>query len=258
MLSFLLFIAVILIAYLCGSVSSAILVSRIFDLPDPRTEGSKNPGATNVLRLAGKKYAAMVLLGDVFKGIIPVVIARLLDLGPLALGFTCFAAVMGHMYPVFFEFKGGKGVATAIGAMLALNLILGVLVITTWLAVANYSRYSSLASIISIGLSPLYALATIGRFDIIVPLFFIVIFILYQHRNNITRLIDGEEPKVRFRSNEIAEVTEEIITEQQQNPLDEEEAEAQEETAEEPVTTKKKTRQAKPRAKSSKPKATKI
>lgn len=240
MLNFFLFLLVIILAYLCGSVSSAIIISRVFDLPDPRIEGSKNPGATNVLRLAGKKFAAMVLLGDVLKGVVPVVIARLLEVGPVTMGFACFAAVMGHMYPVFFGFKGGKGVATAIGALLALNLILGVLVITTWLAVANYTRYSSLASIISISLSPLYAIITIGRFDILVPLFFLVIFILYQHRSNITRLIDGEEPKVRFSTSELSRGIEEA-------PADPPLESAAEATAAEVVTMKKKPR--KPRAK---------
>lgn len=231
MVSFLILILVIVAGYLCGSICSAVIVSRLFGLPDPRTEGSKNPGATNVLRLAGKKYAVIVLLADVLKGVLPVMLARFLDAGPVVLGFTCFAAVMGHMYPVFFDFKGGKGVATAIGALLSLNLILGVMVIATWLAVANYSRYSSLASIVSITLAPLYSLVAIGRFDVIPPLFFIAVFILYQHRENITRLIDGEEPKIRFRKSEISEVTDEILAPYRPKVI------AEEEQPEEPSAT---------------------
>ncbi|VEG92172.1 glycerol-3-phosphate 1-O-acyltransferase PlsY [Legionella spiritensis] len=199
MVDFLLFVLVVAIGYLFGSFSSAIIVSRVFSLPDPRVGGSKNPGATNVLRLAGKKYAVLVLIADVLKGVIPVAIARLFEVNPLTLGFVCFAAVMGHIYPVFFGFKGGKGVATAIGALFCLNLILGGMVIATWLVVANYSRYSSLASMTAITLAPVYSAFTIGQVDIIVPLFFIAVFILFQHRNNITRLIDGEEPKILFR-----------------------------------------------------------
>lgn len=212
MSSFFLFLFVVVIAYLCGSLCSAVIVSRLFSLPDPRMEGSKNPGATNVLRLAGKKYAIIVLVGDMLKGVLPVLLARLLDAGPVTLGFAAFAAVMGHMYPVFFQFRGGKGVATALGALLSLNLILGALVIITWLAVANYSRYSSLASIVAIILAPLYSAMTMGNMEIIPPLFFITIFILYQHRDNITRLIDGEEPKIRFKDKEHPTVTEEILS----------------------------------------------
>lgn len=212
MLSFFLFLFVVIVAYLCGSLCSAVIVSRLFSLPDPRMEGSKNPGATNVLRLSGKKYAVIVLVGDMLKGVLPVLLARLLGAGPITMGFAAFAAVMGHMYPIFFQFRGGKGVATALGALLSLNLILGALVIATWLAIAHYTRYSSLASIVSIILAPLYSAMTMGNIEIIPPLFFITIFILYQHRDNITRLIDGEEPKIRFKNKEHPTVTEEILS----------------------------------------------
>lgn len=193
----LLYTIVIVVAYLFGSVCSAVIISRLFSLPDPRIEGSKNPGATNVLRLAGKKYAAIVLLGDMLKGLIPVLLAKILGASQVIISFTALAAVIGHMYPVFFHFQGGKGVATALGALLGLHFILGVMVIATWLLVANFTRYSSLASIVSIILAPLYAMLTIGNVEIFPPLFFITLFVIYQHRNNITRLIDGEEPKIR-------------------------------------------------------------
>jgi glycerol-3-phosphate acyltransferase PlsY len=186
----------LIVAYLVGSVCSAVIVCRLFDLPDPRVEGSQNPGATNVLRIAGKQYAAIVLLADMLKGFLPVLLANLLGAGPTLMGFTCFAAVIGHMYPVFFGFKGGKGVATAIGAMLGFHLFLGVMVIATWLLIANFTRLASLASILSMTLAPFYSLFIVRSSVAFPPLIFITIFIIYQHRNNLTRLMDGNEPKI--------------------------------------------------------------
>ncbi len=203
---------IITIAYLAGSISSAILVCRAFSLPDPRTEGSKNPGATNVLRLAGKKYAAFVMLCDVLKGLLPVLLAKALGVSNAAIAFTCLAAVIGHMYPVFFQFKGGKGVATAIGALLGLYFLLGVAVIATWLLVANFTRYSSLASMVSMFMAPLYSLWMIHDISTFPPLFFIMMFIIYQHRKNITRLIDGTEPHFVFKRPVETEVTEPALS----------------------------------------------
>lgn len=207
MLSVLLFISVIVIAYLCGSICSAIIVSQVFSLPDPRTEGSKNPGATNVLRLAGKKYAAIVLVCDMLKGLLPVFLAGLAGASSATLGFTCLAAVLGHMYPIFFDFKGGKGVATAFGALLGLHFIMGVLVIVTWLLVANFTRYASLASLISLALAPLLAVASVGNPDTFPPLLLITILITYKHRNNITRLVDGNEPKIQLQHHQLNDTT---------------------------------------------------
>jgi len=198
MLATLVFIINVIVAYLIGSLSSAIIVSRLCNLPDPRTQGSKNPGATNVLRLAGKKYAAIVLAGDMLKGLLPMLLAHLLGAGPVTLGFTCLAAVLGHMYPVFFDFKGGKGVATAMGAFLGFHFIMGVVIIATWLFIANFSRYSSLASIIAITFAPFYSLLVIGNLSAFLPLIFITIFVLYQHRDNISRLINGTESKINL------------------------------------------------------------
>lgn len=224
----LLFIFVVGLGYLSGSVCSAVIVSRIFSLPDPRIAGSQNPGATNVLRLAGKKYAAIVLLTDMLKGLFPVLLAKALDAEPFTISLTCFAAVMGHMYPIFFGFNGGKGVATAMGALLGLYFLLGVVVIATWLLIANFTRYASLASIVSIALAPLYSILIIGKLDIFPPLFFIALFVLYKHRNNITRLIDGEEPKIQFKPSLDAEITAVLkgppdqeqpkVTQDEQNP----------------------------------------
>lgn len=214
----LLFIFLMVIGYLFGSLCSAIIVSRLFSLPDPCIEGSKNPGTTNVLRLAGKKYALMVLLGDILKGLIPVVIAKMLGASPAVVGFTGLAAVMGHMYPIFFNFKGGKGVATALGALLGINVILGSMVIGTWLIVANFTRYASMASMVSLTLAPLYALFVMNRLDILSPLFLITLFVLYQHRNNITRLMDGDEPKITLSHNlneELSAVLTETVKEEQ-------------------------------------------
>ncbi len=191
-----------------GSLCSAIIICRIFNLPDPRAEGSKNPGATNVLRIAGKQYAALVMAGDILKGTLPVVIGHALDAGPATLAFTVLAAVIGHMYPVFFGFKGGKGVATAIGGLLGFHFIIGVMVAATWLLVANFSRYSSLASIVSITLAPIYSLLIIPELDIFPPLFFMVILVLYKHKDNITRLIDGKETRIKLKNNMIEEIME--------------------------------------------------
>ena len=211
----------IAISYLMGSICSAIIVCRTFDLPDPRENGSKNPGATNVLRVAGKPYAALVLLVDILKGTIPVLIAKALGASPTVLSVTVLAAVIGHMYPIFFGFRGGKGVATAIGALLGFQFIVGVMVTATWLLVANFSRISSLASIVSITLAPIYALLVIQQIDIFTPLFFMVLLIIYKHKNNLTRLVDGVEPQIILKNSVIEEImeapeSEDIIKEEEE------------------------------------------
>lgn len=188
----------VVVAYLIGSICSAVIVCYIFDLPDPRLEGSKNPGATNVLRIAGKQYAIIVLIVDMLKGLLPVLLAKVMGAGAIAISFTCLAAVLGHMYPFFFGFKGGKGVATAIGALLGFHFILGVMAIVTWLLVANIWRYSSLASIFTMTLTPLYSLFAVGSAKAFLPLSIITILIIYQHRENIARLIDGTESRITF------------------------------------------------------------
>lgn len=198
-------IFLVVLAYLMGSICSAVIVCKASDLPDPRAQGSKNPGATNVLRIAGKKYAVIVLFADLLKGTIPVVIAKMLGADPVTVGFAALAAVVGHMYPAFFNFKGGKGVATAIGALLGFQFIVGSMVVATWLVVARLSRYSSLASIIAIGMAPLYSLLIIGRIEIFPPIFFMAVLILIKHRHNIGRLIDGTEPKIKIKQTNVIE-----------------------------------------------------
>lgn len=196
MLNILIAFFLFIIAYLSGSVCSAVLVSRFFDLPDPRTQGSRNPGATNVLRLSGKKYAIMVLFVDMLKGCLPVLLAKFFDVSLLTLSFTCFAAVLGHMYPIFFKFEGGKGVATTLGVIFGLHFMLGVFFVGTWLIVAYLTRYSSLASLVAVVLSPIYVVAMTHNFDAFPALFFIAVFVLYKHHENINRLIEGNENKM--------------------------------------------------------------
>ena len=146
----------IISAYLIGSISMAIIICKILDLPDPRTQGSNNPGATNVLRIGGKKAAAATLLADGLKGFIPVAIGQYLGLDIQTVSLIALSAFLGHVYPVFFSFKGGKGVATFIGALLALNYFVGLAFIATWLFVAKVLKISSLSALIATLLTPLY------------------------------------------------------------------------------------------------------
>lgn len=188
-------LAVLLGAYLIGSLSSAVVLCKIAGLPDPRTQGSGNPGATNVLRFGGKKLAATVLIIDVLKGVVPVVIGRLLDLDPALLAAIALLAFLGHLYPVFFQFKGGKGVATALGAFLALSPLLALAGLLTWLIVFLLSRISSLSAICAALMTPVYSLWLIdnqtARWFILV----ISLLLLWRHRSNIQRLLAGQEKK---------------------------------------------------------------
>ncbi|MCX7122258.1 MAG: glycerol-3-phosphate 1-O-acyltransferase PlsY [Gammaproteobacteria bacterium] len=187
--------SLILFAYLLGSVNSAIIVCKLAGLPSPRTIGSGNPGATNVLRLGSKKAAACTLLGDVLKGIIPILIGHGFHLPPSVLCWIALAAILGHIYPLYFGFKGGKGVATAMGCVFAIHFLLGICVGATWLISAKTSRYSSLSSMISMTLMPFFALVLIGP-DSFIPLLLITLFILIRHRSNIQKLRLGQESKI--------------------------------------------------------------
>lgn len=182
-------------AYLIGSLSSAVILCKAAGLPDPRTQGSGNPGATNVLRMGSKKLAAVVLLLDVLKGVIPVLIGRLLGLDMAVLTLIALFAFLGHLYPVFFQFRGGKGVATALGAFLALSPLLAIAGLLMWLLVFVVSRISSLSAITATALTPVYAYwlidNTFSRWIILL----IALLLLWRHRANIRRLIAGEEPK---------------------------------------------------------------
>jgi len=184
-------------AYLMGSLSTAIIVSKLMGLPDPRTQGSNNPGATNVLRIGGKKAAAITLLGDAIKGLAPVLIAQALHEPNANLAIIGLAAFLGHLYPIFFAFKGGKGVATAIGVIIAISWQVGVALIATWATMAWLFKFSSLAALTAACLAPLFFLFL--KADVALVLMSIVIsgFLLYRHRRNIQNLINGTEGKIR-------------------------------------------------------------
>ena len=184
-------------AYLIGSLSSAIIVCRSMGLADPRENGSKNPGATNVLRMGNKKAALFTLIGDLLKGFLFILIAHLFGyFAPHHLLVLTIAIVLGHIYPIFFNFKGGKGVATYYGALFAWNLFFPATAIAsalTWLIIAKFFKISSLSAIIAIFLTPFYAWLFGNNLKTIVLLSILSIIIIWQHRSNIQRLLSKEE-----------------------------------------------------------------
>ena len=183
-------------AYLIGSISSAIVVARAMGLPDPREVGSRNPGATNILRYGGKTAAALTLLGDVLKGVIPVLIARAFTGDPATLAATAGAAFLGHLFPLFFGFRGGKGVATALGVSLALNVWLGLLLAATWLAMAALFRYSSLSALVAALAAPLYTWWLMPDAAYVVLMVGMSTLLILRHRDNIRRLLAGQEGRI--------------------------------------------------------------
>ena len=184
----------ILIAYLLGSLSSAIIISKCAKLPDPRTQGSGNPGASNILRIGGKKLAIIVLLGDVLKGWIPVMLAKLCGLPLTSLAWVVFFAFIGHLYPIFFGFRGGKGVATALGGLIALAWPLGLIGLFTWGVMLFLFRYISVASMIAAIVTFLYVFYTYSLL-VYLPIFLMTVLLIARHFSNIQRLIQGTEPK---------------------------------------------------------------
>lgn len=190
-------IAAIVLAYLIGSLSSAIVLCKLAGLPDPRSEGSGNPGATNVLRIGGKKLAATVLFIDVVKGVLPVTIVSLAGFDLAWVTATAFAVFLGHLYPVFFQFKGGKGVATALGGFLALSPLLGGAILLSWLLVFIISRISSLSAIIAASLAPLYSMWLINSLEARWIIFVMTTMLLIRHKSNIKRLLSGEESNLK-------------------------------------------------------------
>ena len=188
--------SLILLAYLLGSVSSAVIVCKLFKLPDPRLSGSKNPGATNVLRLAGKKFAAIVLIGDLIKGLLPVLLVASLGGSQVMRALVAGAAVLGHVFPLYYRFKGGKGVATALGAYWGLHPLLGLLSSLTWVIVFKLFGYSSLSSIVMIILAPFYAWIWVQHVGYFFILLLISCIILLKHKENIKRLMAGIESKM--------------------------------------------------------------
>ncbi|WP_323840050.1 glycerol-3-phosphate 1-O-acyltransferase PlsY [Photorhabdus africana] len=187
-------LGMIIFAYLCGSISSAILICRLAGLPDPRQHGSGNPGATNVLRIGGRSTAAIVLICDVLKGMIPVWLAYQLYVPPFYLGITAIAACLGHIYPIFFQFKGGKGVATAFGAIAAIGWDLTGLMMGTWLLTILLSGYSSLGAIVSALIAPFYVWWFKPEFTF--PVAMLCCLVLLRHHDNIQRLWRGQENRL--------------------------------------------------------------
>lgn len=183
----------VLFAYLAGSVSSAIIVCRIMGLPDPREQGSGNPGATNVMRIGGKKAAGITLLGDMLKGLLPVYLAKILGMPVDALASIGLAAFLGHLYPVFFGFKGGKGVATSVGVLLGFSWALGFAVIATWLLIYKISKISSLSALIASSLSSAYAWYIVESPGLVGSCVLMTVLLLWRHKSNIQRLLAGEE-----------------------------------------------------------------
>ena len=181
------------IAYLLGSISSAIIVCQIMGLPDPRDEGSGNPGATNVMRFGGKKAAAITLGGDLLKGLIPVVIAQSLGVSALQLSLIGLAAFLGHLYPLFFGFKGGKGVATAFGVFLGFSWLLGLAVLVTWYAVYKAFKISSLSALTAAIIAPLYVWFILTATELVSVSVLMSALLLYRHKTNIKRLLSGTE-----------------------------------------------------------------
>lgn len=189
-----------LFAYLIGSLSFAVIVSRAFGLPDPHSYGSGNPGATNVLRTGRKAAAALTLLGDGAKGWLAVYLAQWLApryaLDEQAIAAVVLAVFLGHLYPVFFGFRGGKGVATALGVLLALQPWLGAAALATWLGVFLLFRISSLSAILAGALAPLYAWLLLGSPVLTVGVALMSVLLLWRHKDNILRLLSGAEGRV--------------------------------------------------------------
>ena len=186
-------IALLVLAYLLGSVCSAIIVCKLLRLPDPRTQGSNNPGATNVMRIGGKKAAIITLAGDMLKGVPLVLIAQQLHLAPDLISAIGLAAFLGHLYPVYFKFEGGKGVATALGVLLALYWPLGLGVIGVWLTVFAVFRISSLSSILAFTAAPIAAWFICPQY--MLGIFGMSVLLIARHKQNIKALLKGEERK---------------------------------------------------------------
>lgn len=185
-----------LLGYLLGSVPFAVLVSRSFGLADPRSFGSGNPGATNVLRSGNKLAALLTLLGDALKGWLAMTFAGWLGADPLGVAVAGLAAFLGHVFPIFLKFRGGKGVATAIGVLIGFNGLLALTAAVTWLAVALLSRYSSLAAVIAAVEAPIAAWLLTGRADMSIAIALMSALLIWRHRENLHRLLNGTEGRL--------------------------------------------------------------
>jgi len=198
----------IALSYLVGSLSFAVIISRLMGLADPRSYGSGNPGATNVLRSGHKAAALLTLAFDALKGYLPVMVALLwqerLGLGPFAIALVGLAAFLGHLWPVFFRFQGGKGVATAAGVLLALNPVLGAATLASWLLIAVFFRYSSLASLVAAAFAPFFQLLIWGVKPAMLCIVPMSLLLVWRHGANIRKLLAGTESKIGQKSGNTA------------------------------------------------------
>lgn len=192
-----LFYLLLIFAYLLGSISTAVIICRISGLPDPRTQGSNNPGATNILRIAGKKAAIITLLSDSLKGFIPVYLAQVLQFNlPLA-SLVGLAAFLGHLYPLWFKFRGGKGVATFLGVMFGLDFAVGLSSALTWVLAAKLSKISSLSALIMTVLTPIYFYLITQNLVTTYVIIVLAILIFWRHKNNIVHLLNKGEDHIK-------------------------------------------------------------
>ncbi len=195
-LDLLLNIGLPILAYLAGSIASAVIVCKLMGLGDPRRDGSGNPGATNVLRLHGKAAAALTLAGDMAKGLLPVLLAQALAVPKLIIALCGLATFVGHLYPLFFGFRGGKGVATLVGVLFGWHWLLGLAFSATWLFVALLFRYASLAAVTATLLTPLYAWLLLSRSAYVICVSGMGVLLIWRHRSNIKHLLAGTEEKI--------------------------------------------------------------
>jgi len=186
----------IIISYIIGSVNSSIVFSKIYKLPDPREYGSKNPGATNILRSGNKILALTIVIFDILKGFLPVVIAYYFLKEDVYVQIIGVIAVIGHIYPIFYKFKGGKGVATSFGAILAFDFILGLICLMTWIITAFLFRYSALSAIVSFTFLPIYTWLSYENYTITSIYLILAIVVIYKHKTNIKNLLNNEETKI--------------------------------------------------------------
>jgi glycerol-3-phosphate acyltransferase PlsY len=192
-------IIAVVIAYLVGSISSSIIIARFLNLPDPRTLGSGNPGATNMLRTGSKKAAAFTLAGDLLKGLLPLIVARWLQFDIQALCLMGLAAILGHLYPVYYRFTGGKGVATNLGVLLGIYWPLAIAWALIWIAVARLSGFSSLAALIATSILPPIAWFFKLPESIFYLMLAVMFLVIWRHRSNIKNLLTGNEAKIGTR-----------------------------------------------------------
>ena len=201
-------ILLIPVAYLIGSISFAVVVSKCMQLPDPHSYGSGNPGATNVLRTGNKLAAVLTLLGDALKGFIAVMLARILlgdeslssTLGSWVLCGVVIAVFLGHLFPIFHGFKGGKGVATACGILFGINWVLGIATLGTWVIVATFMRYSSLAALSAAIFGPIYFVFLFGAQPMGIALLVVSLLLIWRHKSNIQNLLNGTESRIGSKS----------------------------------------------------------